>query len=156
MCSSAEFISSPRCLDHFSKRRAGLALRQPANQKDNPPFDGIEDTTKNEEIYGEIVNGNIAVMMLEGGEIMLSWQSLNPGAYGKNHPLPADWAKVAGSGIRDEVELTYDPNNNNSITSLDVTFFRTPEPSTFELTLIATGIFGLLIPFCRRQAGAAG
>ena len=29
MCSSADVISSPRCLDHFSKRRAALALRQP-------------------------------------------------------------------------------------------------------------------------------
>jgi len=30
MCSSTDAISSPRCRDHFSKRRAALALRQPA------------------------------------------------------------------------------------------------------------------------------
>jgi hypothetical protein len=30
MCPSTDIISSPRCLDHFSKRRAALALRQPA------------------------------------------------------------------------------------------------------------------------------
>ncbi len=29
--SSSDVISSPRCLDHFSKRRAALALRQPAS-----------------------------------------------------------------------------------------------------------------------------
>ena len=30
MCSSTDVISRPRCLDHFSKRRAALALRQPS------------------------------------------------------------------------------------------------------------------------------
>lgn len=113
------------------------------NQKDSPPFDGIEDTTKNEEIYGEILNGMIKVEKQENGEVMLSWQSLNPGGYGKDHPLPADWAKAAGGNIRDEVELTYDPSNNNYITSLDVTFFMTPEPSSFELTLIVIGLISL-------------
>jgi hypothetical protein len=114
------------------------------NQGDSPPFNGLEDTTANNELEGEIVDGDITVTKVSDDDIKLEWDSIYPGSY---PPLPAAWVQAAGANeIEGDVELDYDPMNSNYITSLDVALYAVPEPSS--LWLLLTGLGGL--PWLRR------
>jgi hypothetical protein len=115
---------------------AGNSFTFEFNQKDVPPFNGINDTTKNESIEGEIEKGIIETTKISDEDIQLIWDSIYPGSY---DPLPADWARHARGGtLIGGVELHYDPVNSNYITRLVVSVFSTvPEPSTGLLLGIA-------------------